>query len=261
LFGLSRALSTGMAVLALGGTAVTPAASAFASSAMGVPSPARAVEAARAEEWQQLPGLASRLAAGPTALWGISPSGAVQRWTGSDWALEGGQAARISVSDDGDSLPWIVRPNGNIWRRTLDGPWRQVAGTGLDIAAGGADNTWALGSAGGIFRWNGSGWTHADGSAVRIAAGSRGEVWIIDPNGWVYRRSSDQWQRMPGSDVLDIAVASPARVAITTADHDAYLWTGSDWRQLPGVAAVSIAIDNQYIYVLDPTGKIWKLNA
>ncbi|MEU4549980.1 tectonin domain-containing protein [Nonomuraea dietziae] len=226
---------------------------------MGASSRARAVEAARAGEWQQLPGLASRLAAGPTALWGISSSGAVQRWTGSGWALEGGPATRISVSADSGSLPWIVRPNGNIWRRTLEGPWRQVAGTGVDIAAGGADNTWTLGS-GGIFRWNGSGWTRADGSAARIAAGSSGEVWIIDPNGRIYRRSSDRWELKPGSGV-DIAVASPTRVAITSVDREAYLWTGSDWRQLPGVDAVSIAIDNQHVYALDPAGKIWKLNA
>ncbi|GAT67236.1 hypothetical protein PS9374_02889 [Planomonospora sphaerica] len=258
--GLSRALSTGMAVLTLGTTAFTPPAPAFATSAMKAPSSARAAEAVRAAEWQQLPGLASRLAAGPTTLWSINRSGAVQRWTGSGWALEGGQASRISVSTD-DSLPWILRSNGTIWRRTSAGAWQQVTGTGADIAAGGTDNTWVLGNAGAIFRWNGSGWTRADGSAARIAAGSRGEAWITDPNRRVYRRSSNQWQQMPGGDVLDIAVAGPTRVAITTADHDAYLWTGSDWQQLPGVAAAGIAIDNQHVYALDPNGKIWKLYA
>ncbi|MEU1388907.1 MULTISPECIES: hypothetical protein [unclassified Nonomuraea] len=51
-----------MAVLALGGIALTPAATAFAVSAMRVPSHARPVQGVKAEEWQQLPGLASRSA-------------------------------------------------------------------------------------------------------------------------------------------------------------------------------------------------------
>ncbi|MEV4454693.1 tectonin domain-containing protein [Microbispora sp. NPDC049633] len=259
MLGLSRALSTGVAVLALGGTAFTPAASAFSASATPERVRVRAVEAVRAGEWERLPGLASRVAAGSSALWGISPSGVVQQWTGTGWTLVGDQATRISVSTDG--LPWIVRSNGNIFRRTSAGQWQQVTGTGVDIGAGGADNTWTLGSTGGVFRWNGSAWTRTDGSAVRIAAGGGSETWIIDPNGSVYRRSGDRWQQMPGSGLLDIAVASPARVAITTADHDAYLWTGSDWRQLTGIAAVSIAINDKYVYAVDPAGRIWKLGA
>ncbi|MFI6518117.1 tectonin domain-containing protein [Spirillospora sp. NPDC050679] len=244
--GTRAAAAVGLTALMSGGagvTAVSPAAAA----------PVTVPGALGAQEWTQLPGQASRVAAaGPSVLWGITPAGAVQRWNGSGWTLVGGSATRLAVGTD--DLPWIVRSN-NIFRRTSAGQWQQMPGTGVDIAAGGPDNTWKLSGAGAISRWNGTGWTSVAGSASRIAAGSGGEVWIIDPNGAVFRRSSDQWQRRPGT-AADIAVADPDRVVITDPDRNAYMWTGSDWQQLPGAQAASAAIGSRYVYAVDSTGTI-----
>jgi hypothetical protein len=167
--------------------------------------------------WVSKPGCASDIAVGPdNTVWSLGCndiSGGnrrIYKWNGSAWvqdASPGAFAVRISVGlrqDTGATVPWIVRNDGSMLRRSSNGTsssgsWQSLPGTGTDIAANASGYTWstsktATGGGFTIQAWNeqpsGGGnppapanfkWITASGGAVNIATSS-GAVPVVVNN-------------------------------------------------------------------------------
>jgi hypothetical protein len=148
--------------------------------------------------WQELPGLAQEIAAGPQdSLWRVGlPSsatgdGAIHVWNGTVWNDVGRSAAKIAVDREGQ--PWIVDSTGMISRRRSTG-WERLPGVARDIACGGGGSVWCLSAVqrptGGhtIHRWNGADWDHVPGTAIRITVG-HGCVWVVTPENKICQKT------------------------------------------------------------------------
>jgi len=146
-----------------------------------------------------LPGAARHIAAGRNgAVWVIGtnavPGGyGIYRWDEphQNWANIAGGAVRVAVAADG--TPWVVNDIGVIFRGDGTGAWGVMPGRAREIAIGGADVVWCIGTnpvpgGYGIYRWNGTGWDPVPGGAVRIAVDRTGAAWVVNDGGTIFRR-------------------------------------------------------------------------
>lgn len=86
---------------------------------------------------------------------GVTPDGRVFRYTGTDpqarTEIPGKLLTRAAVQSANDI--WGRAPDGTIWRYT-GGGWAQIAGNGIDIAAGSDGTVWRT-DATGTYKWTG----------------------------------------------------------------------------------------------------------
>lgn len=152
------------------------------------------------------------------------------------------------------------RNAGGIFSR-VNNAWQIVPGTAFDVAIGGNNSTWVIGSnplpgGYGIYRWTGSQWQGIDGGAVGIAVDPSGNPWVVNSSGSIFRRVNNTWQGMPGT-AKDIEIGRDGSVWIIGTNsvpggYGIYRWTGSTWQNVAG-GAVRIAVDNN--------GNPWVVNS
>lgn len=107
---------------------------------------------AGANNWIQLPGVLSAVAAGSAQeIWGLNPQGGVVRWNGSGWETKPGQLMNIAVG--ADASVWGVASNGNVfqWEKARNS-WSQRDGTLAQISVGNANVIWGVNANNAIFQ-------------------------------------------------------------------------------------------------------------
>jgi len=145
-----------------------------------------------AQNWQNMPGQAKRIAAGGDStvhVWSIGQENKVYKWKADafTWQDFGGKADRVTVRDDG--TPWVV--NDLQVYRLRSRNWQNMPGKAQDIAAGGGA-VWVIGENDEVYKWNDSAfsWQNFGGEADEIAVDAEGTPWVINdgPQGrQVYR--------------------------------------------------------------------------
>src|SRR5262249_50595444 len=156
------------------------------------------------DQWEQLPGLATDIAAmDKTLAWviGTNPVGTAHdfgifRWAEDihSWVEVDGGGVGISVG--GDGTPWVVNSSGAIFKRPGD-QWEQLPGLAKDIGVSFDGSVWVIGTNPvgtandfGVFRWDGSDWEEAAGGGLQISVEdslSGGEPWIVNSAGQIFR--------------------------------------------------------------------------
>jgi hypothetical protein len=118
------------------------------------------------------------------------------QWSGAQWSRVDGSGVRVSVGPNG--APWLVKANGDIYRRTRDG-YRQLPGAALDIGVGGDGSAWIIGTDSFVYRWTGRVWDRVNGSGVAISVDEDGDPWIVNGGGQVSRWDGERFVPVPGS--------------------------------------------------------------
>lgn len=190
---------------------------------------------ANAQVWENLPGHAKAIAVGGDStdvVWSIGRDNSAYKWNESSftWQTFGGNAQRITVTDDG--IPWVTN-NGQIYR--LRGQvWQNMPGTAKDIAAGGGA-VWVLGGTGAAYKWSEDSfsWQDFGGNATSITVDGNGTPWVIN-NKQIYRLRGQVWQNMPGQAVA--IGAGGGQVWAVGESGAAYRWNDDafTWADLGG---------------------------
>ena len=123
----------------------------------------------------------------------------IYQWNGSGFTkVPGAIGVRIAVGPNG--APWMVRANGQIFRKVRDG-YRRMPGTAIDIGVGGDGSAWIIGQDNGVYRWTGRIWEPYMAEGVAISVDEDGDPWIVNASGQILRYDSDseQFIHMPGT--------------------------------------------------------------
>lgn len=88
--------------------------------------------------------------------------------------------------------------------------WQQLPGSAREVAIGGKNKLWAIGTdaqdgGSGIYQWLGSRWSKIDGAGVSIAVDRFGRPWVVNNRGQIFIRRLNQWSRIEG-DARQIAI-------------------------------------------------------
>ncbi|WDP90395.1 MAG: hypothetical protein HUN04_12095 [Desulfobacter sp.] len=204
--------------------------------------------------WEQMPGLAKDIGAGPDgSVWVIGvdpmPGGfGIYKWDGRTWTKnpEGG-ATRIDVDHRG--MPWVVNNAGSIYRWN-GRAWDELPGKASDIGIGPDGSVWVIGvdsmpGGFGIYRWNGGAWAkNPGGGAIRIDVDHQGMPWVLNNAGSIYRWNGRAWDELPGK-ARDIGLGI-SRALVIGINHvyggfGIYEWKGNDWGNIPG-GAVGVTV-------------------
>ena len=135
--------------------------------------------------WQQMPGLAARIAiGGDGSVWVSNAAGSVFKWDGnSNWIqAPASGVTRIAVTPQG--IPWVINTSGQVWAKLDADPktgFTRMPGTASDVSVGPDGVVWATGVGGvGIWRYNGGGWDSVRNGSVTSLAGDRNGLWFSD---------------------------------------------------------------------------------
>ena len=146
------------------------------------------------DSWYKLPGDWDKvIVSGDGSLWGISTSGALERYVVNAWVNQGVSATDVAAADDG-SVYIAGSPNssgGNIYKWSPSagggvasllaqaGTWSALSGTVTSLAVSSDGSLWGIGSDGTVSNNLGGNWTSTNTQATAIAAGGDGSVFAI----------------------------------------------------------------------------------
>lgn len=146
--------------------------------------------------------------------------------------------------------------------------WEQLPGQAIDIATGGHNGAYCIGSnrtdggGYGVWRWTGNNWQGIGGAGVRIAADHMGRAWIINDQNRIWLYDGGRWQKINGA-ASDIACGGGQVwiIGVTERGDGGYgIWrlTGpGTWQRIPG-AGVRIAVDDRGMpWVVSANGSIY----
>lgn len=207
----------------------------------------------------QLPGTAGDIAVGKNGQaykvgTGGGYGGYIYKWTGSAWSRIHGQATRVAVDQYGK--PWVVNGVGDIFRGDGNGGWTHLPGKAQDIAIGGSDQVYMIGTGGGyggtINKWNGSGWTSIHGLATRVAVDRYGKPWVVNGIGDIfYGDGYGGWTHIAGT-ASDVGVGNDGSIFVTPkTTNSLYRWNGSSWSIFENMSARPSNVS------VGPDGKAW----
>lgn len=176
----------------------------------------------------------------------MKADGSVHRWVAGDWQEikhYGNPIVNVSVRPNGEavfsfeqySLKRAIDSTGAFWNiyprdstiyiTDANGQdhFEQKLGTARDIAVGGDDSVWIIGTkaaSGGyqILYKQGQEWIPIDGAAVRIAVDPQGNPWVVNDLGVVYRRENNAWKKIDGILAKGIAIGRDGKVLLIRRD-------------------------------------------
>lgn len=154
-------------------------------------------------------------------------------------------------AESGSDVPWVMKQNGEMWRRHKNVWQREFAVTGLTAFSSNGVNSMAIlpegrgrqfmigndntGLPGGVWQYNenGNGWTSLNNQMrmKRIANDRFGNVWAIDETNyvWQYRQEMGSWEKFGGQMGTAVAVGGtysggPAGVVVYLVGMDKMLY-------------------------------------
>jgi streptogramin lyase len=174
----------------------------------------------------------------------------VYQWNGTGFSLVHGAAGvRIAVGPNG--APWIVRSNGQIYRKVRDG-YRRLPGSAVDIGIGGDGSAWIISSEdNGVYRWTGRAWEPYLATGVAISVDEDGDPWVVTTSGQIVRWDSDseRFINVPGT-ARDIGAES----SIWTIGRDGNVRELQSNGRFSGVRGSGVRVS------AGPNGQAWVVN-
>ena len=219
------------------------------------------VDAEVTMNWQEMPGNARDIGAGPDgSVWIVGMDRSIYRWNQErfSWAeASGSKARRIDVA--ADETPWITNTDDDIFK-FRGGNWQEMPGTARDIGIG-DETVWITGSDKSIYRWNEESfdWGEVSGSGDEITVDDDGNPWIINEKNDIFKYQGGNWQEMPGA-AIDIAAGPDGSVWIVGTNESIYKWSedGFDWRQVSGTARRITVQDDGTPWIVNDSNDIYK---
>jgi len=151
----------------------------------------------------------------------------------------------------------------------------QIAGGGLDIAAGGDGTVWATAS-GGTYTWSGgtdpttwqNNWNLVSGSApggnallVQANGKSATDLWGVASNGNIWHYDGTNWTQISGG-LSWVSEGTDGTVQGVSGDGKVWLYTGAGslpWTQRPGtLTQLSVGSGTSNMWAVDSNTNIWK---
>lgn len=151
-------------------------------------------------------------------------------------------AAGVRIAVDSLDYPWVVNSGGQLWRWT-GGTFILLRSGVRDIAFGGQNSVWILGTDGVVYRWDGQNWnahSGAYGEGASIAAGPDANPWVVNTRGAIWRLEQGAWRQLPGAG-SDIAVGVDGIVYVVGTGGQ--LWKmapGAAWQPVDGAVGVRV---------------------
>ncbi|KTR04610.1 hypothetical protein NS365_14775 [Aureimonas ureilytica] len=194
---------------------------------------------------------------------GGATSGDVTANAPTQWTQIGTQGAKIASAADGTTLT-VNSGDGTVWRYQSDNNWVALNGQAMkEVAAGGANRIYGIGTDSAIYRWTGTAWTRVGGWGRTISAASDGTVVITNDKNEIWRKNADDfndgWTRVNGTSAKVVAIAAN-RFWSMGADGKVYRYDGNgNWNQV-GVTISDIAAsaDGSISVVNTTTREIWR---
>lgn len=201
----------------------------------------------------------------------VAPDNRVWEYNGSGWTEITGKAlTRVAVRSADDI--WGLATDGTIWRYT--GSWAQIAGGGVDIAAGADGTVWATAS-GGTYQWTGGtstttwqdNWTLVPGSApggnallIEASGKSSTDLWGVASNYTIWHYDGTDWTQIAGG-LTWVSEGSDGTVQGVSGDGYVWLYTGTGslpWTQRPGsLTQLSVGTASN-MWGVDSSTNIWR---
>lgn len=133
--------------------------------------------------WQQMPGGATDISAGLSALWvigGTNPAvnNGFYKWNGTGWDAIAGLGVRISL--DAGGLPYVATAAKELWKYDTSAgasPWRKLDATGVVHAAPHSNGTILIARETDSAWYDGTKTTAMPAKLSRVAFGNDGTVW------------------------------------------------------------------------------------
>ena len=176
--------------------------------------------------------------------WGTTKTNKVFRWERSETDVDHtffvpGSMKQVSVG--GDGAVWGVSPSGDV-KRWDGSQWQPVSGNLLQVSVGNAGEVWGItAAANDVVRWNGStqNWDvqrKCDGMGqpqpcmASISIGVDGTKVLISKTGDVYRLDGLGLTQMTGRRLTRVAVTDSQRILGVDADGEVFRWAGAQSR-------------------------------
>jgi WD40 repeat protein len=176
-----------------------------------------------------------------------------------DWAEIPGIATDIAVGSDGSV--WIVgsESRGYLAFRWDDGAWVKAPRTHwMRIDAGPEGTVWAINRESKVFRWKNNDWQELAGAATDIAVGADGTVFIIGSESKghrIYKWDDGAWSDFPGSNYKRVAVGPDGNPFVVSQDHKIYRWRNNAWQELAGAATDIAAGPDGELFIIGSASK------
>lgn len=147
--------------------------------------------------------LASIAPAGARDIWGVTPTGQIQRWQppaiGFDTVQTNFTASQVATGGDGSV--WALDTDDRIY--TFNGTSFQIMeGLLRRLTVANAELAWGVAPNNSIWRWDGNTWTSVpqppDATPAQISITPLGVVYLTDTLNRIYVRTGDTWQTFPG---------------------------------------------------------------
>jgi len=202
---------------------------------------------------------------------GVAWDNRVWKYTGTGslpWSeITGKSLTRVAVRSANDI--WGLASDTSIWRYT--GSWNQIAGGGVDVAAGADGSVWATAS-GGTYKWTGGtsttdwtvNWTLVPGSApggtallVQASGKSSSDLWGVASNGNVWHYDGSSWTQISGS-LTWVSEGSDGTTYGVDSSNNTWRYTGSGWTQGSGPWTQISVETSTNIWGLDSHDNIWR---
>jgi hypothetical protein len=104
--------------------------------------------------------------------WVINTSSEIYEWDGTRFIAHSGTARDIGAGDD----VWLIGTDNQVYRRSGN-QWMPMGGRGERISAG-SGTAWVVNEAGEIYQWMNGDFRRMPGSAMDIATNASGQVWM-----------------------------------------------------------------------------------
>jgi hypothetical protein len=188
-----------------------------------------------AQDWTQLPGLASDISIKGDEMWIIGSKGnGVYRWNGEGWTQKPGKGVRIAASRDG--WAWLTTSDDSIYRFNKNKQvWDLMPGKLRQISAASKDSAFGVAGDMTIWLWKDNQWNHQPGAATWAAIGEDDDRWVVASDQTIYRwnHKNGAWDNIPGA-AKTIDVQNADRVIVATADSHMYYWSNNAWHLMTG---------------------------
>lgn len=175
----------------------------------------------------------------------------------------GVEAAKVATAADGTTLV-INRTSGVVWRYIADNNWTALGNrTMREVATGGSNRIFAIGTDGNAYRWNGTDWIMIGPNARTIAAASDGTVVVTNPANEIWLKAADDynanWNRLGGTARKVVTIAS-GRFWSIGLDGNVYRSSGNGTWTQAGVAVSDIAAsaDGSVAVINKDNGQTWR---
>lgn len=139
--------------------------------------------------------------------------------------------------------------------------WKLLIGSDAKDMAVDSDGTYyMINTAGHIYKYKTNDWEKLSGSNGMAITANGGKVFMVNTAGSIYELlPTNKWKKLPGSDAVDITVATDGNVFMVNSHGKIYNYHAfSGWKQMSGSDGARISTGHGEIWLINTAGKIYK---